>query len=220
MVFRDRIEAAERLAGELSSRGLENPLVLGIPRGAAPMAAVIADRLNGEADVVLVHKFCPPWHPELAIGAVTEEGDVILNRLAQELGIDEHEASELAAHEIQKLRDRRRLYTPHRRAIDVHDRDVIIVDDGIATGSTMLAAIMAVRKKKAKRLVVAAPVASKEAAAAIGAQNVETCFLDLPSDFNAVSLYFVDFGQVTDSEVITVLEHARGSHRPESSPSP
>lgn len=215
MIFQNRMSAAEQLAQKLLDYHLEKPLVLGIPRGAVPMAALIAERLHGDLDVVLVHKFSPPWQPELAIGSVTEDGRVLLGRIGERIGLPAKEVEHAAQDQIRRLQEKRQLYTPYRSLLEVAGRAVVIVDDGIATGATMLAAIEFLRAKGAARLIVAAPVASNEAATALSdEEGVETCFLDTPADFFAVSQFYDSFPQVEDEDVIAALAHMKRSRVP------
>jgi predicted phosphoribosyltransferase len=187
----------------------KNPLVLGIPRGALPMAEIIADALGGELDVVLVHKLGHPNQPEFAIGAIDESGSAFLAEWAAELEpecLEEEKQRQLAV-----LRRRRAQYTPLRPPIDPFGRIVIVVDDGIATGSTMIAALRAVRVRKPKKLVCAVAVASPEAARAMSRKADKIVCLTVPADFFAVGEYFEDFAQVTDEEVGVILERHKAA---------
>src|SRR6266536_3572286 len=173
-----------------------NPLVLGIPRGAVPMAKIIANALGGELDVVLVRKLGHPLKPELAIGAIDENGNVFLSDYAFEI---EPEYLDLEKNrQLEVLQKRRAQYTPQRRPIDAHDRIVIVVDDGIATGSTMTAALRAIRRSNPKKLVGAVAVASPRAARAIAREADAIVCLKVPADFCAVGEFFRDFSQVSD----------------------
>lgn len=205
MLFENREHAARLLARRLSAdyKG-KNPLVLAIPRGAVPMAKIIADSLGGELDVVLVHKLGAPGQPELAIGAIDEDGNVSLSGYGLDIDDAYLEAEKRA--QLGVLRNRRARYTPARRPIEPHDRIVIVVDDGIATGSTMTAALRAVRCKKPKKLVVAAAVASVSAARAMSREADAIVCLNVPADFYAVGQFFKDFSQVSDEDVIAILQ--------------
>jgi putative phosphoribosyl transferase len=205
MLFENREHAARLLARRLSAHYKnKNPLVLAIPRGAIRMAEIIADTLRGELDVVLVRKLRAPDEPELAIGAIDEAGNVFLAGYA--LDIDEAylEAEKQAQLEI--LRKRRAQYTPSRGAIDSHGRLVIVVDDGIATGSTMTAALRSIRKSKPKKLVGAVAVASPRAARAMSREADAIVCLEVPAEFYAVGEFFMDFSQVSDDEVAAILQ--------------
>jgi putative phosphoribosyl transferase len=205
MPFRSREHAAQLLAETLSADYKnKNPLILGIPRGALPMAQIIAEALAGDLDVVLVHKLSHPDQPEFAVGAIDESGAAILAEWAAELDpefLEEEKRRQLAV-----LRRRRAAYTPLRPAIDPCGRNVIVVDDGIATGSTMIAALRAVRSKNPKKLVCAVAVASPEAARAMSREADQFVCLTVPADFFAVGQYFEDFAQVTDEDVVSILE--------------
>jgi len=207
MRFRDREHAAYLLAERLrAAYGNKHPLVLGVPRGAMPMAKIIAEELGGELDVVLVHKLGHPDQPELAIGAVDESGNTILSDWGAELDpeyIEEEKRRQLAT-----LRNRRARYTPHRAPINPEGRIVIVVDDGIATGSTMLAALRAVRGKNPKKLIGAVAVASPNAARAMLHECDAMVCLNLPADFAAVGEFFNDFTQVSDEDVIEALRES------------
>jgi predicted phosphoribosyltransferase/predicted esterase len=204
--FTDRREAAElladRLEPELSGYGA---LVLGVPRGAVPMARIIADRVGGELDIVLVHKFSSYRHPEFALGSVTEEGGVYLGPGADRLNVGEKQIEAAAHDEIRRLHEKRALLTPGRQPVEVAGRIVAIIDDGIATGATMIAAVRSVREKGAARVIVAAPVASDEAVRKLAAEGAEIVTLSVPDLFYAVSEFYDDFEQVDDEEVIKAL---------------
>jgi predicted phosphoribosyltransferase len=204
MLFENREHAARLLSRRLSTyyKG-KNPLVLGIPRGAIPMAKIIADDLGGQLDVVLVHKLGYPGQPELAIGAIDETGNVFVSDYAREI---EPEYLELEkSRQLEVLRQRRARYTPGRSPINPHGRIVIVVDDGIATGSTMTAALRAIRQQDPKRLIGAVAVASAMAARAVSHEADSMVCLNVPADFYAVGQFFKDFSQVTDDDVVAIL---------------
>jgi putative phosphoribosyl transferase len=204
MRFRDREHAAHLLADRLrAAYKNQHPLVLGVPRGAMPMAKIIADELGGELDVVLVHKLGHPEQPELAIGAIDESGNTLLSEWAADL--DPENIEEEKRRQLGTLRDRRAGYTPQRAPINPEGRSVIVVDDGIATGSTMLAALRAVRAKHPKKLIGAVAVASPSAANAISQECDALVCLNVPAYFSAVGEFFDDFTQVSDEDVIEAL---------------
>jgi len=204
MLFENREHAARLLAQRLRSHYKnKNPLILGIPRGAVPMAKIIADDLGGELDIVLVHKLGYPGQPELAVGAIDEKGNVFAADYMLEI---EAEYLELEKkRQLEVLRQRRARYTPGRLPIDPHGRMVIVVDDGIATGSTMTAALRAIRRQDPKKLVGAVAVASPMAARAISHEADAIVCLNMPADFYAVGQFFKDFSQVTDDDVVAIL---------------
>jgi putative phosphoribosyl transferase len=205
MMFRDREEAARMLARKLRPYRGKNPLVLAIPRGAVPMARIIADDLGGEADVVLVRKLHAPMQPELAIGSIDEHGHVLLTDYARRLEIPGGYLEREQQEQRRILEERRRLYTSVHPPIDPAGRIAIVVDDGIATGSTMIAALRSVRERKPARLVAAAAVAPAENVDRIRPYADEVVCLATPSDFYAVGQFFMSFEQVSDDEVVAIL---------------
>jgi len=205
MPFQNREQAAHLLARRLEKYRGQNPLVLAIPRGAVPMARIIADSLGGEMDVVLVHKLGAPGEPELAIGAVDETGQVYLAEYAQDLEISDDYINAEKQTQLETLRKRRALYTPLRPPIDPCRRIVIVVDNGVATGSTMISALRAVRARKPARLIAAAAVASRETLRKIASEADETICLEVPAWFYAVGQFFEDFSQVSDEQVVAIM---------------
>jgi putative phosphoribosyl transferase len=205
MLFKNREHAAELLVERLrTSYKNKSPLVLGVPRGAVPMAKIIADGLGGELDVVLVHKLSHPEQPELAIGAIDEKGNAFVSDWATDLDPSYLEAEK--RRQLAVLRERRARYTPLRAPIDPTGRIVIVVDDGIATGSTMTAALRAIRARKPKKLVGAVAVASPDAARAMLRECDAMVCLNVPAEFYAVGQFFSDFSQVTDEDVVAILK--------------
>jgi predicted phosphoribosyltransferase len=203
MRFRNRDDAAARLAARLAAYRGRHPLVLGVPRGAVPMARVIADALDGDLDVVLVRKLRAPGQPELAIGAVDESGAVVQGRYFDQVP-DEYVREELRT-QMEMLRARRERYTRARPAVERAGRIVIVVDDGIATGSSMLSALRAVRAGHPARLVAAVAVAPPRALDRIAAEADEVVCLHTTDDFLAVGQFFADFSEVTDDMVVAAL---------------
>ena len=205
MIFQNREHAARLLVEKLRPyyKG-KNPLILGIPRGSVPMAKVIAEELGGELDIVLVHKLGYPGQPELAIGAIDEKGSVVAGDYMLEIEPEYLEQEKQLQLEV--LRQRRARYTPGRAAIDARGRIVIVVDDGIATGSTMTAALRAIRQQDPKRLIGAVAVASPMAARALSHEADSMVCLKVPADFYAVGQFFKDFTQVTDEDVVAILQ--------------
>ena len=210
MIFENRVAAARQLAAALSEYRNQHPLVLAIPRGAVPMAKVIADELGGELDVVLVHKVGAPGNPEFAIGAVDESGWVYLADYAHETGASEQYIKNEVSTQLAAMRQRRAQYTPIRQPIDPAGRVVIVTDDGLATGSTMLAALHALRARNPSELICAVPVAPPDTLENVRSNADRVVCLSTPINFRSVAQFYMEFAQVTDEEVIATLSATSG----------
>ncbi len=208
MRFADRLQAADRLAHALARYRGQHPLILAIPRGAVPMAHRLAQALGGELDVVLVRKLRAPFNPEFAIGSVDESGWTYVADYAASAGgtpayLEQEKAAQLAT-----IRARRAQYTPLRPSPDPAGRIVIVVDDGLATGATMISALHALRARKPARLVCAVPVAPPDTLARIRPCADEVVCLHAPQDFRAVGQFYDAFPQVEDAEVEAALRQS------------
>lgn len=204
-MFRDRQEAGERLGERLRQRGYAGAVVLGIPRGGVVVAAAVADELDGELGVIVARKLRAPMQPELAIGAVTADGSCYLEpRALRILGIDHEYLETERQYQAEEARRREAMFD-HHKLPKLEGRKVVVVDDGIATGATAMAALRAVRAAGAKEVVMAAPVSSPERANMLRAEadRVE-CLIEDPALF-AVGQYYVDFRTVEDDEVVEIL---------------
>ena len=210
-IFESRLDAARRLAQALGAYKGRNPLVLAIPRGAVAMGAEIARLLEGELDVVLVKKLHAPGSPEFAVGAVDESGWAYVAGYAASAGADQAYLAREKDAELALLRRRRAQYTPARAPADPAGRVAIVVDDGIATGASMIAALHAVRAKKPARLVCAVPVAPTESLEQIRPYADELVCLETPEGFMAVGQFYRHFEQVEDDEVVALLAR-HGKH--------
>lgn len=204
-MFKDRIDAARKLASPLAHLRGTRPLVLGIPRGAVPMAKILAEDLGGDFDVVLVRKLGAPGNPEYAIGAVAEGGWAYLSPDAPLTGASENYIAAEKARQLEVIAQRRRQYDAIRAAVPVEGRVVIVVDDGLATGATMIAALHALRERGPAKLICAVPVAPADTLATIRPLADETVCLLVPPGFHAVGQFYSEFGQVSDLEVIAAL---------------
>jgi predicted phosphoribosyltransferase len=216
MRFRDRREGGRLLAAELGEyAGRPDVVVLGLPRGGLPVAFEVARALGAPLDVFVVRKLGVPGHEELAMGAIGSGGVVVLNpEVVDALGIPEQVIDRVAELERRELERRELAYRTGAPA-DVRDRIAILVDDGLATGSTMRAAIAALRKLDPARVVVAVPVAAPESRDLVAAEADEVVCLATPPDFYAVGLWYEDFSQTSDEEVRMILEAAHSFAQPQ-----
>jgi predicted phosphoribosyltransferase len=210
-LYRNREDAGEVLAGELRKYAHQpEVLVLALPRGGVPVGYRVARALHAPLDVFLVRKLGVPGHEELAMGAVATGGVSVLNdQVVRHLRIPEPVIERIAAEELEELERRALLYRGERPPPDLRGRTVILVDDGLATGSTMLAAAKAVRQQGPARIVVAAPVAAPETCEFLREEVDEVVCPVTPDPFHAVGLWYEDFSQTTDEEVRELL--ARGA---------
>ena len=205
MMFRDRDEAARLLARALKAYRGQKPLVVAIPRGAVPIAKIIADELEGELDIVMTRKLHAPGNPEFAIGAVDENGWTYLADYAEQTGATRDYVAREVAAERETMRRRRAQYTLGRAPIDAAGRVVIVVDDGLATGATMIAALHSMRARAPQCVICAVPVASPEALDKVRPHADDLVCLETPECFRAVSQFYRQFLQVDDEEVIELL---------------
>jgi putative phosphoribosyl transferase len=210
MLFRDRFEAGRRLAGTLSRyAGRPDVLVLALPRGGVPVAYEVARALSAPLDVFLVRKLGIPGHEELAMGAIATGGVRILNEeVVRRLGVPDEVLDAVAAREQVELERREQAYRDGRSPPDVRGRTVILVDDGLATGSTMRAAVRALRAQGPARIVVAVPVGAPETCAEFQDEADDVICAVTPDPFYAVGLWYGDFSQTTDEEVRELLARA------------
>ena len=208
--FGDRREAGRALASKLSKYARRRDvIVLALPRGGVPVAYEVARALEAPLDVFLVRKLGIPGHEELAMGAVATGGVRVLNvPLVRSLGIPESVVESITSKELQELERRERLYRSRRPPVDAHGKTVILVDDGLATGATMVAAIQALRNLAPKRIVAAVPVAARDTCEQLGSVADEVVCAVTPEPFHAVGLWYEDFTPTSDDEVRELLEAA------------
>ncbi|MER5213848.1 phosphoribosyltransferase [Streptomyces sp. NPDC002838] len=213
MQFRDRTQAGRLLAEQLRSRqekgALPDPVVLALPRGGVAVAQEVARALDAPLDVHVVRKIGAPFQPELAVGAIAVDGEPMFDEYTLDrLGLSEAALAGTVERERAELRRREQRYRQGRPAPDLRGRTVIIVDDGLATGSTALAAVHSVRRREPGRIVLAVPVCSPEAADLLSGEADEVVCLYQPAAFMAVGLWYEDFDQLSDEDVLAALHTA------------
>jgi putative phosphoribosyl transferase len=208
--FADRLEAGRRLAAELSQRkiGLQ-AVVLALTRGGVPVGFAVADRLHIPLDVVVARKLGVPWQPELAMGAVAGAARILDGRMIQELRIPSEDVEEIVLREQAEMRRREELYRGAKPALDLEGQSAILIDDGLATGSTMLAAARHARSLKPAQVIIAVPVGSREACDRLRQEVDEVVCLAIPHAFYAVGEWYHDFQQTGDAEVRRLLAENR-----------
>lgn len=202
--FADRKEAGRRLARELPA--LERPIVLALPRGGVPVAAAVALAIGARLDVFVVRKLGVPAQPELAMGAVASGGVRVLNEnVLRDAGVPDAVLEQVTTRERALVESRERLYRGDRPGPELEGRDVVLVDDGLATGATMRAAVAAIGAHNSSRVVVAVPVAPAETVAVFVREGIELVCPLVPHEFASVGSWYRDFGQVSDEEVVRLL---------------
>jgi putative phosphoribosyl transferase len=215
-VFRDRRDAGRKLAQRFDAFvGKPDVVVLALPRGGVPVAYEIAIRIRAPLDVLVVRKLGVPHHPEYAMGAIASGGiEVIDRRIVSVIGVSQRDLDEVLRRERAELDRRERLFRMGRPAVDAAGKTVILVDDGLATGSSMAAAIDALRTREPARIVVAVPIAPPETCQTLGERADEMICLVTPEQMYAVGYWYADFTQTTDAEVRELLDAARSGGEP------
>jgi len=217
MMFRNRSDAGAELARRLADfTGRDDVVVLALPRGGVPVGYEVAQALRVPLDVFVVRKLGTPGQPELAMGAIASGGRRVLNRdVVDSLGIPDWLIDQVAHNEQTELERREHQYRGQRSPLDVTGRTVILVDDGLATGSTMRAAAAALRARNARRIIVAVPVAAKSNCDQLRSEGLEVICPNTPEPFLAVGQWYRDFSQTSDDEVRELLDRAARNARPE-----
>jgi predicted phosphoribosyltransferase len=209
MVFENRRHAGRELAARLSPLAHERPIVLALPRGGVPVGLEVARALDAPLDILTVRKLGAPRNPELGVGAVAEDGTAVLNvAMVSVVGMTRPQLDRIVERETHELRRRVKRFRDGRKPLDVSCRTVIVVDDGLATGLTGLAAVRAVRGRDAGRIVVAVPVASSEAISMLGEEADEVVCLTIPNELFSVGQWYDDFSPVSDEQVLALLAEA------------
>lgn len=206
-MFADRTDAGDRLATELARRDIDADIVLGIPRGALPVARPVADALDADLDVVVARKMGAPGNPELALGAVASDGSVWTNDdLVDRLGVDDEYLQRIREEEAENAARKADRYRDEPGLPDLEGKRAVIVDDGVATGATAMACLRQVQQADADFVVLAVPVGSPRSIADLEREADEVIALETPENFRAVGQFYQTFGQVSDEEAIEFLE--------------
>lgn len=205
-MLENRSEAGQLLSKQLLKYKSEQPIILALPRGGVPVACEIAESLQAPLDVFLVRKIGAPWNPEFAVGALTNSVQVINREALNYYGMNESDLKGVIEWEREEVKRRNKLYRRNKGELNIEGRTVILVDDGIATGMTVMAGIQALRKMNPKKLILAVPVLPAETLTKMKHLVDECVYLDAPSKFYAVSAFYSSFPQVTDDEVLEILE--------------
>ena len=209
MQFLDRHDAGRRLAAELLPLAPERPVIVALPRGGVPIGVEVARALGAPLDILAVRKLGAPGNPELGLGAVAEDGTGVIDpRSAGEMGMTQAVFEATLARESQELRRRVERYRDGRPRIDVKGRTVIVVDDGLATGLTGLAAVRALRERGARRIVLAVPVGSGAAVSMLAEETDRVVCLTVPVRMLGVGMWYRDFTPVSDEQVLALLAEA------------
>lgn len=207
-MFKDRIDAAQKLGKKLESLQDEKPVILAIPRGGVVIGDVIAKTLGAKLDIIVSRKVGAPHNPELAIGAVMHDGSFLPNTdIIESLNVPEKYIEQEIALELKEI-ERRLMKFRRNTKYDLEDRTVVIVDDGIATGATMFAVVQWIKKQNPKKIIVAIPVGSQDTVERLS-RMVQVVVLDAPVFFTAVGEFYDVFDQIEDSQVIEILSHYR-----------
>lgn len=214
MTFRDRHDAGLKLAAELISYKVEGPIVYGLPRGGVEVAEEVARALEAPLELLLVRKIGVPWQPELAMGAVVDGGTPIVVRNEDVLAtirVSPDAFEEVCARELAEIERRRLRYLGDRAPLDPAGRLAIVIDDGIATGATMTAALRALRQRKPKAIILAVPVAAQQTLERLRTEADRVICLEKPEDLDAIGYFYEDFHQLDDDDVVRLLAQARST---------
>ncbi|WP_198003220.1 phosphoribosyltransferase [Alkalilimnicola ehrlichii MLHE-1] len=212
--FSDRTEAGRALARELVARDYPRPVVYALPRGGVPVAFEVAEALDAPLDLLMVRKIGVPWQPELALAAVVngDRPEVVINEdVWRAVRVSEEAFERAKAQELETIRQRRALYLQGRERPSAAGATAIVIDDGIATGATMRVALKALRRASPERLILAVPVAPADTVVRLRAEVDELICLATPTPFQAIGLHYRDFHQVSDDEVIVLLDRRQGA---------
>ena len=209
MLFADRQEAGERLASKLLHLKGKSPLILAVPRGGLAVAQPVLEKIGGELDLIITRKIGAPFQPELAIGAVTGDGFIMLNEdILSRVSADSSYIEKAAAEEVEEIKRRLKTYRGDRPSPAIDKRIVVLIDDGVATGYTLLAALRSLQEKKPERLILAVPVGPPDTFKKLQQEVDELVYIEAPANFAAVGQFYRRFDQVSDAEVSAVLRKA------------
>lgn len=213
MLYKDRKDAGQKLAEKLTKYSKDKPIIVALPRGGVVLGYEVAKKLKAPLDIIVARKLGAPFHPEFGIGAIAPNGVHILNiDLIRSLGVTEHELEKIIERETREMERRLELYRKDSPPLDLNNKTVILIDDGLATGVSTRAAVVSIKQMEPRKIILAVPVSPPDTADQFRKEVDEFICLSEPAGFYAVGAYYENFDQTTDDEVLDLLEKANSNY--------